>query len=464
MIGERYSLDREIGRGGMGTVWLGRDEVLGRSVAVKRLGLAPGADEPDVERADREARLAARLSHPHIVAVYDLVEHEGTRHLVMEYVEGTNLAALVAAGGPLEPTRAASLFEQVADALAAAHEGGIVHRDVKPSNMLVAEGDEMKLSDFGIARADADPALTQTGLVTGSPAYLAPEVAAGQVATAASDVWSWGASLWHALAGHPPYEVKDNVLGTLYRIVNDDPPRLDDVGWLGTLLEATMAKDPQARWTMAQVRDYLRAGPRAPTSPTTRSQALPTTGTDEGTRVIPAATGAVATTAGRRRRSGNSALLAVIAVMLVALLGVIGVILLSGGDDQPTAGQGAASDTTTSSTSSDESGSPSAEVTSQELENFAGTYVRTAQADPAEGFAMLTPAYQRQSGELSGYQSFWGKVASIDSLEVTGTDTDAGTVTYTYSRTMDDGTKKTETVRLTVERGDDGNLLIVGDS
>ena len=122
---------------------------------------------------------------------------------------------------------------QAADALAAAHAAGIVHRDVKPSNMLVTAEGQVKLSDFGIARAQADPSLTQTGLVTGSPAYLAPEVAAGHSATDASDVWSLGASLFHALAGHPPYDVGDNLLGALYRIVHEEPPRIDDAGWLG---------------------------------------------------------------------------------------------------------------------------------------------------------------------------------------------------------------------------------------
>jgi serine/threonine protein kinase len=205
LIAGRYTLDREIGRGGMGAVWLGEDEVLGRPVALKRIGFGPGGDDLDLDRAEREARLAARLNHPHVVAVYDLVVEGDDRWLVMEYVAGATLAELVRRDGPLTPDQAAPLLRQAADALAAAHEAGIVHRDVKPSNILVTPDGQVKLSDFGIARAQADASLTQTGLVTGSPAYLAPEVASGQQATAASDVWSLGATTYHALSGRPPY-------------------------------------------------------------------------------------------------------------------------------------------------------------------------------------------------------------------------------------------------------------------
>src|SRR5215218_2374996 len=262
-IAGRYTLDREVGRGGMGAVWLGTDQVLGRQVALKRLGLAPGVGTPEVERAEREARLAARLNHPHVVAVFDLIE-EGEEHwLVMEYVEGRTLSELVREEGALTPDEAAPLLRQAADALAAAHESGIVHRDVKPSNILVTEEGQVKLSDFGIARAEADASLTQTGLVTGSPAYLSPEVASGQFATDSSDVWSLGATLFHALSGHPPYEVGGNVLGAMYRIVHEEPPRLGNAGWLAPLLDATMCREPAGRWSMAQVRDFLTAGPGA---------------------------------------------------------------------------------------------------------------------------------------------------------------------------------------------------------
>ena len=157
MIADRYTLDREIGRGGMGAVWLGRDEVLGREVALKRIGMMPGGTSPDLGRAEREARLAARLNHPHVVAVFDLVLEDEQQWLVMEYVEGVTLSELVSRDGALTPDEASPLLEQAADALAAAHDAGIVHRDVKPSNILVTPQGQVKLSDFGIARARPTP-------------------------------------------------------------------------------------------------------------------------------------------------------------------------------------------------------------------------------------------------------------------------------------------------------------------
>src|SRR3954465_7434377 len=266
VIAGRYSLEREVGRGGMGAVWLGHDDVLGRAGALKRVGMAPGGSSPDLVRAEREARLAARLNHPHVVAIFDLVNAGDQQWLVMEYVDGATLAEIVRRDGALTPDQASPVLAQAADALAGAHEAGIVHRDVKPSNMLVTPHGQVKLSDFGIARAEADASLTQTGLVTGSPAYLAPEVASGQMATAAADVWSLGATTHHALSGRPPYEVGDNLMGALYRIVHEDPPRLADAGGLAPLLVSTMTKEPEDRWPMTQVRDFLDGGPLAATA------------------------------------------------------------------------------------------------------------------------------------------------------------------------------------------------------
>ncbi|MCX6399503.1 MAG: serine/threonine-protein kinase [Propionibacteriales bacterium] len=210
----RYALDREVGRGAGGAVWLARDEVLGRQVAIKRVALLPGHTE-DPTRAAREARLAARVNHPHVVSVFDLVESEDALWLVMEYVEGRSLSAIARDTGPMAPDAAARLLAPVADALHAAHQHGIVHRDVKPSNILVSDLGGAKLSDFGIARGDQDATLTQAGLVTGSPAYLAPEVATGATATPASDVWAFGATLVHVLTGRPPYHLEDAENGPL---------------------------------------------------------------------------------------------------------------------------------------------------------------------------------------------------------------------------------------------------------
>ena len=268
MIAGRYTLETEIGRGGMGEVWRGRDEVLGRTVALKKIGVAPGGITPDARRAEREAKLAAKLNHANVVAVFDLVEEtsdeQSQQWLVMEYVEGTDLSELIRQRGRLSPDDAAPILAQVASALAAAHGAGIVHRDVKPSNILVSPDGQVKLSDFGIARTSSDPTLTQTGLVTGSPAYLSPEVASGQPATPASDVWSWGATLFHALEGRPPYQIGDNLLGALYRIVHEEPPRCETAAWLAPALAATMTRDPGRRWPIATVQDFLEAPPGDP--------------------------------------------------------------------------------------------------------------------------------------------------------------------------------------------------------
>lgn len=266
MVADRYRLEREIGRGGMGAVWLGHDELLGRRVALKRVGVHPGAHEADLERVRREARVSAMLNHEHVVAVYDLVGHAGQHWLVMEYVESQNLAAYIKQRDSLDPDETARLIRQATVALAAAHGAGIIHRDVKPSNLLVTDQGQVKLTDFGIARTGADSSLTQTGMVTGSPGYLAPEVASGRPATAASDMWSLGATIFHAVTGKPPYDASDNLIGTLYQIVHEEPVRTDRAGWLDPLLRATMHREPEGRWTARQVTDYLTQGPSAASS------------------------------------------------------------------------------------------------------------------------------------------------------------------------------------------------------
>ena len=258
MIAGRYTLGREIGRGGAGIVHLAHDEVLGRPVAIKRIGLLPGTTGQDVARAEREARIAAGINHPHVVSILDLVKDVDCYWLVMEHVPGRTLSEVVAADGPLSPTRAAGILAQAADGLVQAARAGIVHRDVKPSNIMVDEDDRAKLGDFGIARGSGDSALTVTGQVTGSPAYLAPEVASGSPAMAASDVWSLGASLYHAVVGRAPYDVGGNVMGGMYRIVHDEPPRLPGDHPLAGVLARTMVKDPAQRWSAERVRDELR--------------------------------------------------------------------------------------------------------------------------------------------------------------------------------------------------------------
>ncbi len=445
MIAGRYTLDREIGRGGMGAVWVGTDETLGRSVALKRIGVAPGGGTPDVERAEREARLAARLNHPHVVAVFDLVDEGDEQWMVMELVEGTNLSEIVRSHGALPPDRIAPILAQVADALTAAHAAGIVHRDVKPSNILVSPDGNVKLSDFGIARAQADAALTQTGLITGSPAYLAPEVATGSSATSASDLWSLGATVCHALTGRPPYEVGDNVMSALYKIVHDAPPRPSAAGWLAPLLEATMVKDPARRWSAAQVRDFLEAD-RDPTASAERTSTLEALVLAAPARPAP----------GVRpvwRRTPWAAVAALLAVL--ALTGLAFLIGLRG-DDEP----GASPDPGQTPSSSP----PAAvEASADDMEAFVEDYLALVVSDPEAAFELLTPGFQEASNGIEGYRDFWDTVVATKLLSVDA-DPETLVVDYRYRFNVRGKGPRTQDVSLQLELTDDGGYLIAGEA
>ncbi|WP_426245424.1 protein kinase domain-containing protein [Nocardioides sp. LHG3406-4] len=470
MIAGRYSLDREIGRGGMGAVWLGRDEVLHRDVALKRIGMMPGASTPDLERAEREGRLAARLNHPHVVAIYDLVDEQDEQWLVMEYIEGSSLAQVIRADGPLSSERAAEILWQTADALAAAHTAGVVHRDVKPSNILLTTDGQAKLTDFGIARAEAEASLTQTGLVTGSPAYLSPEVASGQTATPAADVWSLGATLFHALAGRPPYDVGENVLGAMYRIVNEPPPRLDDAGWLAPLLENTMATDPEQRWSMSQVRDFLagrgntveRAPAAAVAQPTSTTPDAPAPPERESHTEMLTATPVEPVTAApaarpRRRRSVMPWLAALLGLLLVIVIAYVAS-QLGGKEEDPNP---PAADESTSSPA-DPSSEPDPDPTSESppaqpdpaaMEAFVEDYLQTVTSDPKSAWTRLTGDFQSDSGGYGQYKGFW---ATIESATVRAIDADPAGMTVTYDVDYETTTgPKSDTVRLhLVESGD----------
>ena len=482
MIAGRYTLEREIGRGGMGVVWLGRDEVLGRAVALKRVGMFPGGSHPDLERAAREARIAATLNHPHVVAVFDLVTDGDEQWLVMEYVEGVTLAGLVQREGALSPARAAQVVGQAADALAAAHASGIVHRDVKPSNILLTTTGQAKLTDFGIARAVADASLTQTGLVTGSPAYLAPEIAAGHVATAASDVWSLGATLFFALAGRPPYEVGDNVLGALYRIVHEEPPRLSNAGWLSAPLSSTMAKDPGERWSMSRLRDHLAAGPAAGAVPAMAAAPAPErtqvltplapVGEQRGATRDPDPTAAGVPLVmpedprgpreprGPRRRPGPLVILAAAAVVLLLLL--VGWLALRDDPQQAAQPDGGDSPTRSASPSPDRSPSPSpSRPRAKEMRAFVEDYLATVTSAPDQTWRRLTPAFQEASGGFASYRGFWSTIESASPSNVRA-DTRGMTVSYSVQYVEKGGGTSSDDVTLQlVRRG--GGYLIAGE-
>jgi uncharacterized membrane protein YgcG len=236
--------------GGMGAVWAARDLLLDRAVAVKVLGAALAGDGRAAERLRREARAAGRLEHPNIARVLDLGEHDGHPYLVMELLEGESLAARIDRAGPMPPAEAARVVAAVADALEAAHQAGVVHRDVKPGNVFLTSAGEIKVLDFGIASAAGDAALT-TGDLLGTAAYLAPERVLGHRATPAADIYALGVVLYELLAGHRPFEAGSEVELAMAH-VNADPPPLDLVApstppFLSAACHHAMAKDPSAR-------------------------------------------------------------------------------------------------------------------------------------------------------------------------------------------------------------------------
>jgi eukaryotic-like serine/threonine-protein kinase len=223
----RYAVEKTLGKGGMATVELAEDLELGRKVAVKRLFASLAGDDVFQERFFREARLAAALSHPNLVAVYDVGDDDGLPFIVMEYVEGETLAELTARTGPMEPERAVDLLLQVCAGLEHAHAAGLVHRDIKPRNLLVRTDGVVKIADFGIARTLQATRLTQVGTVLGTAAYLAPEQAAGEPVTAAADIYSLGAVAYELLSGRTPYEFDS--LADLAVKQRQPPPGLPDV-------------------------------------------------------------------------------------------------------------------------------------------------------------------------------------------------------------------------------------------
>ncbi|EFQ82848.1 kinase domain protein [Aeromicrobium marinum DSM 15272] len=421
IIGDRYHLQTEIGRGGMGAVWSARDTVLEREVALKRIGSPDSDDAPALERARREARLAASLQHQNVVAVHDLVvDGDGWSWLVMERVDGHTLAAEIAQHGPLTPSRAAAVGHQIASALTAAHAIGIVHRDVKPSNILITTDGSAKLTDFGIARAEADLALTRTGVVVGSPGYLPPEIATGRLAVAASDVWSLGATLFHAATGRPPYLGSDNLVGALYKIVNEPPPRLPGDNGFSVAVGSMMTRDPDQRPTMADVAERLSEAEVALVGAPPIVDALDTTGPQEVvsaviTQASPVQPYPTADGLGTRSR---------VALWTVAAAGTVAAVVLSvlavTGGSEPVTAAGPTEVTEASA------------VDPVQVEQFARDWVALVVADPARAFELLTPELQASAGGIDAFVDAWSQ---IDTAVVNPGSFDPETLTATVTAT-----------------------------
>jgi len=471
LIAGRYRLIAKIGSGGMGVVWRAKDEVLGRTVAVKALmvvSIVDASEEDErVRRAMREARIAARLHHPNVIGVYDVVDQDGRPFLVMEYLESSSLSEMLAEGSRLDVHEAARIGAQVAAALASAHDAGIVHRDVKPGNVLIANDGTVKLTDFGISRAVGDTTVTASGVLLGTLSYIAPEVARGQSADARSDVYALGATLYAALEGEPPSGTGDSAIAQLYRIAHEDITPPVNAGPLTPVLMWMLERDPDLRPTMQQVQRALEETESAQAEPATAP--LPAESEQEPTAPVAAAAADVpaappAPPAVERRRGLGIAvprkrrtLIAAIAAAVLVIAGVVALIMQAG---QSTGGSPAASNSHGASTSHSAapvilpSPSPSAKpgagqgTASAPASTGAGSgdrasqltstiiaYYRMMPGGVDQGWNWMTADYQtNHAGGHSGYTSFWAQIQAVSVSNVTAQlpNTVVATIDYTY--------------------------------
>ncbi|ASR34163.1 serine/threonine protein kinase [Prauserella marina] len=298
LVAGRYRVKRRIGTGAMGAVWEAQDEILHRTVAIKQLLLQPGLEDNEAEdarkRTMREGRIAARLHHPNAITVFDVVtDDNGQPCLIMEYLASTSLAQELQKRKTLPPSEVAKIGAQVAAALKEAHAVGIVHRDIKPGNILLAGSGLVKITDFGISRAKDDVTVTKTGMIAGTPAYLAPEVAIGGDPGPESDVFSLGSTLYAATEGQPPFGLSENTLSLLHAVAAGqiNPPRQS--GPLTSVLAVMLHPDTRHRPTSEECEELLTAVARGETplggSPDSTTQVQPAVGGGTGTAVLGAA-------------------------------------------------------------------------------------------------------------------------------------------------------------------------------
>ncbi|MGW0654508.1 protein kinase domain-containing protein [Streptomyces umbrinus] len=301
LIAGRYRLIERIGRGGMGTVWRAEDEVLGREIALKRLHAQQHLSEDELatvyERTRREARSAARITHPNVVVVHDVLDDEGLPCIVMEYVHGTTLGALLKGGGALPPGEAARVGLGMVAALRAAHAAGVLHRDVKPGNVLLGGNGRVVLTDFGIAMATGTSTLTKTGEIIGSIDYIAPERMKGHKPGPTADLWALGATLFQSVEGRPPFR-RATAMETAYAIAVDPLAPMKQAGPLEPLIEMLLAKDPDERPSAEETERALRVvASEAPGARTAATASGVTGGTTEAVWASAAPSRATATVA-----------------------------------------------------------------------------------------------------------------------------------------------------------------------
>ncbi len=510
LVAGRYRLGQRIGSGAMGIVWQAHDERLHRTVAIKQLLLQPGLTDAQAEEARRrcmrEGRIAARLAHPNAITVYDVAEHEDDPWLVMEYLPSKSLATVLSERGTLSPQEAARIGTQVATALVAAHAAGIVHRDIKPANVLLADDGTVKITDFGISRATGDVTVTATGMLAGTPAYLAPEVAKGQDPTPAADVFSLGSTLYTAVEGHSPFGLSENTLALLYAVAagNITPPR--HAGPLTALLMQLLRVDPTERPSITVARDSLAAvaegrpapvpdaasaptnriagsrmpqaplGPPTPPRPhtpppwappkeATRLDVHPFTepapsgpgpamyreplpsGPNPGPRPLPQ----------RQRAGGNrarSVALTVLAIVAAMLVGILVATLLSANEKD---GSGNKAQQSSQQAAPPQDGSESgSEPGADEYEQAIRDYYALLPGDTEQAFDLLTDRAKRKSGGKKTYTRFWN---TIDSVQVEETQVDGDRVAAVLRYESRNGRTSRETSSFALVE-EDGQLLI----
>jgi eukaryotic-like serine/threonine-protein kinase len=341
ILNDRYEIETTLGEGGMARVYRGTDGVLGRPVAIKVLADRYAHDDTFVTRFRREAQAAAALNHPNVVSVFDTGDDGQAHYIVMEYVPGQTLADVLKREGPLEPDRASRIAEDVATALQAAHERGLVHRDVKPGNVMIDPEGRTKVMDFGIARAAADDTLTQTGAVLGTAAYLSPEQAQGTTVDARSDIYSLGCVLYEMVAGRPPF-TGDSPVAIAYAHVNDppDPPSVHRPGVPPELEAVTMralAKDPDDRYgSAAELRDALAAARAAGVN----TEPIGAAAGDTALMPAPGTTAPVSTEPAGTARRASWLPLALVAAVVLAVAGILALTLAGNGDRRGNQGGG----------------------------------------------------------------------------------------------------------------------------
>jgi serine/threonine protein kinase len=490
LIAGHYRLLEQIGSGSMGIVWRARDERLERIVGIKQLLLQPGLSEEQKQdarrRALREARIAARLHHPNAIVVFDVAEHDGDPCIVMEYLAARSLAAVLGDQGSLSVEEVAALGTQIASAIAVAHASGIVHRDIKPGNILITDSGIAKITDFGIARAVGDVTITQTGMFAGTPAYLAPEVARGAEPASASDVFSFGATLYDAVEGGPPFPERQNQLALLRLVAEGivSPPK--QAGALTALLMQLLRPEPADRPTMAQASRLLAelagsklpatvlAGvPRNPTRPDlvpakpaevgavkSAVEAAPAVEAESQAAASPSGAPSAAFLPGTqlvdrpkpppdpRKRA-----LLIGAVVLVLVIAGVGIVLanINSGKDQnqagggssqtstnqaavPPAGRSTTGKTSTQPTTVPASASPSITpgtstgtilfppVGNKVLAFYSTSVLVTS---PDQGWAMLSPSGRSYYGSEAQFAAYWQQFTQVSSAHETGLTTNS---------------------------------------